>query len=332
MDRILAVVNPRTLAGGRAAAWRMVLDMLRQRHGVDCLETAGDGTDRERITVAIANTCPALVLAAGGDGTLRVVVSAVLASTLRSAPAVGVAPLGTGNNVARGLGVHSLAHGGSAASAVVGTLTAGRERRLDIGRANDEVFVGSFAAGMDGAILALRNRWRPRHRFAAALGGYPLYLVSCAANLARQRPAAARLMVDGTVVERRLYNAVVTNTPLYAGEFRFDVGDQSTDGALDLHLFGDATEYVREYVRAWRRHVHETRGERVRAWSGLRRITALDLQSERPLPAQVDGEELPPATRFAVRIAPQALRFRVPHSAQPADAVSHGVRSRESAR
>src|SRR5690606_31721148 len=134
--------------------------------------------------------------------------------------------LGTGNNVARGLGLAAIrAPGTEPVARTISAITGGRTRDLDVGRANGEPFVGSFAIGMDGAILALRNRWRARGGVAALAGGYPLYLLSCAANLGRHRRVNAALVADGVARSQPVYGAVVTNTPIYAGEFCFDDGD-----------------------------------------------------------------------------------------------------------
>jgi len=308
---ILAVVNPCTLRGTGAPLWAAAVARLPD---VDCLMTVGDGADRQRITAALAAQRPSLVIAAGGDGTLRAVVSAVLEQEHASAPAVAIAPLGTGNNVARALGLRGFRQDGNGAvERAVAAIRDGHECRIDVGRVGGEVFVGSFAAGMDGAILALRNRWRRRAPFGAQRGGYALYLLSCAANLARHRCRAGRVEADDVLVERPLYNVVVTNTALYAGEFRFDDGgDHSADGRLDLNVFSSAGHYVQEFVVAWRRHLRHGRGLPVHARPALRRVARVALAFDRPVPAQLDGEEYPAAARFEIEVVPQVLRVRVP--------------------
>jgi diacylglycerol kinase family enzyme len=166
---------------------------------------------------------------------------------------------------------------------------------------------------MDGAILAARNAWRRRWHLPSALAGYPLYLLGCAVNLARQRAVAARVHADGLPYHGPLYDLVVVNTPLYAGEFRFDDGDDhSDDGRLDLQIFAGTADYVRAFVTAWRRHVHQQRGEPVAASPRQRRVAQVEITLARPLPSQVDGEESACADRFAVSVLPGALRVCVP--------------------
>jgi diacylglycerol kinase family enzyme len=139
--------------------------------------------------------------------------------------------------------------------------------------------------------------------------GYALYLLSCAVNLARQPAIPARLTIDGRAEAAAIHDAVVTNTALYAGEFRFDAGDHSDDGRLDVQVFTGAADYVRCFVAAWRRHLRAQRGELVQPLARLRRVERLDIEFTCPVRSQLDGEEGPVASRFVVRVLPRALRI-----------------------
>lgn len=307
------VVNPRTLHGPCAERWVEALARLRRARTVACVETTGDGGDGNRIAALIAAERPGLVVAAGGDGTVREVAEALLVAAPDLAPALAILPLGTANNVARSLGLAAVRqHGTAALERAVGAILAGSERPLDLGRVGARVFVGSFAVGMDATILAARNRWRRRWRLGPGLGGYPLYLLSCAVNLARQRGVAGRLHADGAPQHGPVYDLLVLNTALYAGEFRFDGDDHSADGRLDLHVFSGPADYVRAFVTAWRRHVRRTRGLPVDPPARLRRVEHVEIALARPLASQLDGEESDVADRFAVRVLPQAIRVCVP--------------------
>ncbi|MDX2166187.1 MAG: diacylglycerol kinase family protein [Deltaproteobacteria bacterium] len=299
---ILLIANPRSAAAtplGPAA--RAALGRCGAVHEVT---TLGAGDDVARIAAALAQPCDAVV-AAGGDGTVRAVSAALMQVAAR--PPLAILALGTANNVARSLGFPSVRQVGAAAIEATCRALAGRQSRsLDLGRADGEWFVGSFALGMDAAILAARNRWRARWRLGPRLGGYPLYLASCAANLAVHRGVATRLTVDGATRAAPLYNLLVANTALYAGEFRFDADDRSGDGLLDLHEFASAGAYVRGFVTAWRRHLAYERGASVVA-PPLQRVRSVVIESDVALRSQLDGEEGPSATSFTVEVVPGAL-------------------------
>lgn len=299
---ILLITNPRSAAA--TPLWPAARAALGRCGALRELTTAGDRGDLARIAAALAAPYDAVV-AAGGDGTVRAVAAALMQVDAR--PPLAVLALGTANNVARSLGFPALRQQGDAAiAATCAALATRRPRPLDLGRANGEWFVGSFALGMDAAILAARNRWRTRWRLGPRLGGYPLYLASCAANLALHRATPARLMIDETMRTASAYNLLIANTALYAGEFRFDADDHSGDGRLDLHVFGSAGSYVRGFVTAWRRHLAFERGTAVDP-PPLQRVHSVVIESDRPLRSQLDGEEGPCLTRFQVDVVGAAL-------------------------
>lgn len=85
-----------------------------------------------------------LVLASGGDGTITACVGGVAGTGIP----LGVLPCGTGNLLARNLGLPS-----SLDEALAVALT-GTDRRLDVGTANGQPFVVMAGVGFDAQLLA----------------------------------------------------------------------------------------------------------------------------------------------------------------------------------
>jgi diacylglycerol kinase family enzyme len=315
--RLVLVVNPRVRDRVGAALWRLALTRLGEESAiVATASTRGDAGDRDRIRAVARAARPDVLVAAGGDGTVNHTVEAILAAGAagEDAPVLGILPLGTANNVARSLGLLSCRHRGArAVELAVRTIASGRERVIDLGAVGARHFVGSFAAGMDADILATRNRWRRVVGARRRLSGYPLYLASCAANLlAGGHGAPSHVVVDGIGREARAYNVLVTNTALYAGEFRFDPGDPSADGTLDLQVMAGPVDYVRRFVGAWRRYLGVERGDHMRPPHGLERMRRATVSCRRPVASQLDGEELCVTDRYEIHVLPRALRVCVP--------------------
>ena len=312
--RVALVVNPRVRDRVGAALWHAALTRLDEGTTIVAREsTRGDARDLEHIRGVVREQRPDVLVAAGGDGTVNQTVEGLLAAG-EPMPALGILPLGTANNVARSLGLLSCRHVGEAAvDLAVQAIARGPERVIDVGTVGGRHFVGSFAAGMDADILAMRNRWRRIIGTRNLLSGYPLYLVSCAANLlARRHGARTHVVVDGVGRDVSAYNVLVTNTALYAGEFRFDPGDPSADEKLDLQVMTGPVEYVRLFVSAWRRYLGARRDKRVPPPRALERVRRIVLSCRTPVPSQVDGEEFCVTDRYEIEVRARAFRVRVP--------------------
>ena len=318
------VVNPRTRAALAEELWQQVRALLQKgAERCDEVETQPDDGNAERVIRLIETQRPHTIVAAGGDGTVSEVVQAIRCATVSTAPTLAILPLGTANNVARSLGLRSCRP--AAADAVdlaVATARGGALQPLDLGyvetgEESGRYFIGSFAIGMDAHILQMRNRLRRRLALGPRTGGYPLYLLSCAVCLLLRRPVVAALRIDGVSTSRSVFNFLVLNTPLYAGEFRFDAGLHVDDARLDLQVFAGALDYVRQFVAAWRRHLRAAAGRCVTEPPGLRRIVEVEVNLPAAAATQLDGEERTPSAAYRIRVVPRALVVRVPASVRP---------------
>ena len=313
----IVAVNPRLCAAHNARTWQRALASLRSGGSVGAeLNTSADGRHIEDIVRVVRESCPEVVIAAGGDGTVSDVTQAIMLADVAARSALAIVPFGTANNVARSLGLISCRHGGhKAVDLAVATALHGAGRQIDLGCVGPRYFVGSCALGMDADILVARNRLRRRLGLGGHLSGYPLYLWSCAVNLLRPHGAPAQLRIDGSVVTSRAYNVLITNTPIYAGEFRFDTDNSSDDGYLDLHLFEGPLDYLRRYPVAWRRHLRYARGLPCRPPRQRQPVRELQVEFASPVACQLDGEEYESAASYEICVVPQALTVRVPATA-----------------
>jgi YegS/Rv2252/BmrU family lipid kinase len=82
-----------------------------------------------------------LIIAAGGDGTVNEVLQGIDRADAFERVTVGVIPVGTGNNFAENIGISTIDEGFTAVERC-------EVRHVDIGRANDKVFVNSCVGGL----------------------------------------------------------------------------------------------------------------------------------------------------------------------------------------
>ncbi|PYQ44779.1 MAG: sphingosine kinase [Acidobacteria bacterium] len=103
-----------------------------------------------------------VVVMAGGDGTM----SAGAGGLAGTGKPMGVLPLGTLNHFARDLGIPTLLE------EAVRNVAEGIVREVDVGEANDRVFVNNSSLGLYPAAVALRDAWMARQSMQkwAAMG------------------------------------------------------------------------------------------------------------------------------------------------------------------
>src|SRR6202044_2877084 len=141
--RAAVVVNPTKHADG--ARFRAeVTEAMTARGWSDplWLETTPDETGRGLAAAAVAERVD-VVLASGGDGT----VTACAESVAGSGVPLGVLPAGTGNLLARNLGLPL------ALDEALAVALNGQDRRLDVGSANGHSFVDMAGIGFDAMLL-----------------------------------------------------------------------------------------------------------------------------------------------------------------------------------
>lgn len=257
MTRVGLVVNP---TAGRDEGRRIGLEALTllRAAGLDVLDlSAADARGAaERAREAVAqHTVDALVVS-GGDGMVHLGTN-VCAGT--DVP-LGIVAAGTGNDVARELGLPV-----RDAEKAVQRILDGRVRRVDAARSvtptGERWFVGVLAAGFDAVVNERANAWRwPR--------GKMRYNLAILRELPVFRPIPYVLVLDGRRVETDAMLVAVGNGPAYGGGMRVTPDASFDDGLLDvlvLHRI-PVPEFLRVFPSVFRgEHVRHPAVEILRA-------------------------------------------------------------------
>ncbi|MFW6774966.1 diacylglycerol/lipid kinase family protein [Nocardioides sp. CPCC 205120] len=217
MRRIALLTHPGAGRGRGAHARAVVLPRLR-RAGFEVLDLVGGSAEEASVLArdAVGSGVESLV-ACGGDGTVHLALQHVAGT----ATALGVVPAGTGNDLARELGIPGDPAG--AADRVVG----GARRTLDLARVGDRWVATVVACGFD-ALVADR---------AAAMSwprGPARYVVATAVELRHLAPRRYTLELDGRVRTVEAVLAAVGNTSSFGGGLRITEGARTDDGLLDV--------------------------------------------------------------------------------------------------
>jgi diacylglycerol kinase (ATP) len=239
----------------------------------------------------------ALVVVAGGDGTVR----AAAEGLAHSGVSLGILPLGTGNLLARNLGIPQ-----EEDDALEVALT-GADRTIDLGRLEDgTAFAVMAGTGFDARMI------RDAPEGLKGVLGWPAYLVGGARGLRHSRIRVRVQLDDGQPRSDVVRTVLVGNVGHLQAGLELLPDAVPDDGALDVALVAprNARDWFVLIGRAvTRRHRPDRRMELLRA----RRI---EVRTQGREPRQVDGELIDDGTGFVAQVEPGALVVRVPGQAQ----------------
>ncbi|HJT04289.1 MAG TPA: diacylglycerol kinase family protein [Pseudonocardiaceae bacterium] len=301
------VVNPSNLADPTALRIRIIRICEELGWAPPLwLETTIEDPGRGQTRMALSAGAD-VVLACGGDGTVRNVAQ-VLAG---SGTAMGLLPTGTANLLARNLAIATSDMAKATRIALSGT-----NRAIDVGRVlidnqgEEQVFLVMAGIGFDAAIMAgapheLKARWGPL-----------AYFVSGFRALSAPR-APITLAVDGRAEpSRRVRTVVVGNCGRLVGGLVLLPAARVDDGLLDVVSIGPRS--IRGWLAVTARVVTRRRqGHRiVQHWQGHTVI----ISAESAQQAQLDGDPIGAVCALRMRIDGGALLIRVP----PATPVAAG--------
>lgn len=293
---LLSVNPPWTLianpAAGRGrslrAAERCAEALRRSQQPVIVRQTthAGHATQLASEAAQAGHTA---VIACGGDGTVAEIIPALA----RTTTALGLLPQGTGNDLARALGIPR-GH-----DAAVRLLLRGHSQAIDLGRCGQRWFSTVAAFGFDAEVSQIMLSG------AAPMGGTPGYLLASLRHLSHYRPSLVRLHGDFGTIEDPLFLVAVANTRSYGGGLQIAPGAVADDGLFDVCLVDGRLSRPTLLSLLpqvfWGGHVQHP-GVRVERTA---QVTIEPLEGQHLLHA--DGEILAPAP-LVLNVAPAALR------------------------
>lgn len=289
-DPVLLIANPAARRG--SALHHGALEAFR-RAGVRCdavlTERPGHGGE---IAERLASGYRA-VFTLGGDGTAMEVVGS-LAGT--ETP-VGVLAGGTGNLVARSLGIPLRV------DRAVPLLLEGTEAIIDLGVLHTgRRFAFSAGVGID-AVMIRDTPVAMKRRFG--VGAYALTATRVSLT---NRPFQVRAEVDGELFEGEAAAVMVANFGSVLNDLLLlGPGIAYDDGLLDLCVF--SPKGIPDALRiAWRLFRKDFRGDRALHYRSGR---SFRIECEPPQSYQADGELLG-TTPFSVRVEPLAARVLLP--------------------
>ena len=290
IERVLLIVNPASRRGARNRD--KALKAFREA-GVTCVSMPTEAPGHAAILAKTHAHKYQAVFTLGGDGTVMEVLSALA----HQGPPLGVLGGGTGNVVARTLGIPL----NPARS--VPMLLNGDEATMDLGRLGDgRRFAIGVGVGLDATMISeAPARLKRRFGFMAyVIGGYKAVL--------RNRKFHLRLVVDGVVFEREASAILVANFGAVLNDLvSFGDGIMRDDGLLNACVFSPTN--FRDTLRIlWKMMRKDFRADPCLFYKSGREFR---IETDPEMPAQADGELLP-GTPVSVSVDPLAGCLLIP--------------------
>lgn len=167
-----------------------------------------------------------LVVAVGGDGTVNEVASGLI----NTATVMGIIPMGSGNGLARELGL-SMNMRKSAA-----TLVEGESLHIDVCRLNDQRFLCTSGIGFDALIADKMSK--------ASSRGFLKYVQLVVQESIFYKPLNVRMTIDGVRMEKPVFLITFANASQFGNNAFIAPAASMTDELIDVVV-------VKKFPKIW---------------------------------------------------------------------------------
>ena len=251
-------------------------------------EHAGHATELTRKALDKGFDC---IVAVGGDGT----VNEIARTMVHSNAALGIIPLGSGNGLARDLGISM------DAKKAIETIIAGNVITIDYCKANDYAFFCTCGVGFDANVS---------ERFSESKKRGPIsYAISAIEEYMKFIPDTYKITLDdGSTVEEKAFLVTCANASQYGNNAYIAPDANIRDGKMDivvlapLHPVDVGPITIQLFTRQIGRNNRVThfRSEKV------------TIQRTGPGPMHIDGEPIHSGKEIVIQTIPAGLHVIVP--------------------
>ena len=289
MKKVLFIVNPISGNGAQRTIGQHIEQYLDQTRFVAEIAYTQHPKHATQISQEAASSFD-YVMAVGGDGS----VNEIGRGLIGSAVTMGVLPYGSGNGLARFLGIPMGAVG------ALKLLAEGHSRRIDTLTANDEVVLNVAGVGFDAHIS---------HCFAQhGARGFASYIKLTISEYWRYQPKEYELIVDGKTYRHRALLVSFANSSQFGNNAHIAPHAQIDDGLIDVTVIEPIPSAYAVVLgaRLFLRNLHQSgyyhgyRGRRV------------EVRCAQPMPGHVDGEPVQFGERIRFDVNARSLNVLVP--------------------
>jgi len=167
-----------------------------------------------------------IVVAVGGDGTVNEVAQGLYDTDVK----MGIIPMGSGNGLARELGISMDMYKSAKA------LIKGKTLKVDICKLNDQRFLCTSGIGFDAMIADKMSK--------AASRGFLKYVQLVVQESIFYKPLDVKMKIDGVEIEKPVFLITFANASQFGNNAFIAPGASMTDGLIDVVV-------VRKFAKIW---------------------------------------------------------------------------------
>lgn len=289
------IINPISGTRSKAGLDRMVIDSLSPLGWeVEVVYTKGHGDATRLALSAIEKKCDA-VLAAGGDGTINETAAALCGTGV----VLGILPCGSGNGLARHLGIPIDLREG------LKVIHEDHPTDIDYATVNDRKFFCTCGVGFDAAVSAAFARKKTRGKFT--------YIQSTFETYASYEPEFYTIRANGKKLTEKAFLVAVCNASQYGNNAYIAPSASINDGLLDVTIIHAGNTLSTALVGVDMMTGMIERNMLIQTF----RTDNIIIERERRGPSHLDGEPLEMDDCLDIRCHHNGLRVFTPTVVHP---------------
>lgn len=294
MTAVKIIISAGAGPGDNTKAAQRLAEIFKQEQIDTDISLAQSGTEVVELANQAAREPYKVIVAAGGDGTVNSVASAVIDSD----KILGVLPLGTLNHFARDLGIPF------DLEEAARTIIAGHAIGVDAAEVNNRIFINNSSLGLYPMIVREREK-RERLGFRK----WPAFVWATLQALRRNPFLDVRLRVNGKLLDRTTPFVFVGNNEYAMDLFNIGMRDRLDEGVLSIYIT-HGTSRLKLIALALRAVVGRLRNDK--DFLALRSNEVQIHTARKRVRVAFDGEIEVMAAPLHYRVRSRALRVIVP--------------------
>lgn len=289
--KIRIIVNPVSGSGRRKKMLRAIESELdKAKFDFEVVRTEYHKHAIELTRQGIENGCQAVVIA-GGDGSINQVGQTLAGTDV----ALGILPAGSGNGLARSLGIPMNP------KKAVENINNFHFRTIDTGLANGKAFMNMAGVGFDSAVCDAFHQQKTRGLFKYFVLGVKLIW-----NYELQ---TYKVVADGREFERKAWQIDLANSAQYGNDALVAPKALVDDGMLDAVVLNPMPVYQMfiNFYRLFRGTLHQSK------YIKTFKFKKMTITQERNDVSHLDGDPFELGKVVEIEINPASLKVIVPH-------------------